>query len=92
VKPQWQLEGADLWPVITGSVLDLGVRKFYWSNGNREWAAREGDWKLIHGGDGANQLFNLVTDPLESTDVAAANPEVVQRLAAWIETQRAEIG
>lgn len=92
VKPDWKLEGADLWPLLTGAATDLGVRSFYWSNGNREWAAREGDWKLITNGEGANQLFNLVTDPEETTDVATANPELVQRLLDWIKVQRAEIG
>ncbi len=92
VKPHWQLEGVSLWPAVTGAVADLGERKFYWNGGDRQWAAREGNWKLIHQSDGTNELFNLTTDPLEATDVSATNPEVVQRLLAWLEVQRTEIG
>lgn len=38
-----------------------------------------GRWKLV-----GDQLFDLQTDPYEKTDVAAANPLVVKRLAAEV--------
>jgi arylsulfatase B len=38
-----------------------------------------GRWKLV-----GTQLFDLQTDPYEKTDVAAANPLVVKRLAAEV--------
>jgi arylsulfatase A-like enzyme len=37
-------------------------------------------------------LFNLETDPGETTDVAAANPEVVKRLEALADAMRADLG
>ena len=47
------------------------------------WAVRSGDWKLVqmmdHGGNPL--LFNLKTDPYETTDVAAKNSKIVQKLS-----------
>jgi len=40
----------------------------------------------------APALYNLKTDRGETTDVAAANPEIVQRLQAFAEKCRAELG
>ncbi|MEC9157468.1 MAG: sulfatase [Planctomycetota bacterium] len=38
------------------------------------------------------ELFDLESDPGETTDLASAHPEVVQRLSALAETARAELG
>jgi arylsulfatase A len=38
------------------------------------------------------ELFNLESDPGETTDVAAANPDVVHRLEALAELARADLG
>jgi len=60
--------------------------------GNR--AVRQGDWKLRWEwkpwGKGEWELFNLVTDPGERKDVAAANPERAKALLArWDEYVKA---
>ena len=60
--------------------------------GNR--AVRQGDWKLRWGwkpfGKGEWELFNVVTDPGERKDVAAANPErATALLARWDEYVKA---
>ena len=72
----------------------LPTRALYWpfpGYGGQE-AVREGDWKLVRrdlaktAKEGAPlpawQLYDLARDPNESTDVAAAHPDVVARLAA----------
>ena len=46
----------------------------------RNLAIRQGPWKLIFLHTGKRELFNLQTDIGETKDVAAANPEVVERL------------
>ncbi|MBI1302834.1 MAG: sulfatase-like hydrolase/transferase [Phycisphaera sp.] len=71
----------------------LPTRALYWpfpGYGGQE-AVREGDWKIVRTGlrqrkspaaeNEGWQLFNLATDPNETTDVAAAHPEIVSRLA-----------
>ncbi len=45
------------------------------------FAVRGGDWKLVHQ-DEAVSLFDLASDPGEATDLAAANPGVVDDLLA----------
>lgn len=49
-------------------------------------AVRDGKWKLLRGGD-RQYLFNLDTDPGETTNLFDKNPEVVARLhkqlASW---------
>ena len=55
-------------------------------------ALRDGSWTLIAGLDpSVNQLYDARTDPLEQTDVAAKNPEIVacmrRELAGWLERQ-----
>lgn len=68
------------------------------------FAIREGDWKLVEGlgsggftppaseepadGQPDVQLYNLRLDPAESTNVAANNPEVVERLSKTLNQVR----
>lgn len=48
-------------------------------------AVREGDWKLLQMEDGSGtQLYDLGTDPGEKSNVAAAQPAVVERLKAML--------
>jgi arylsulfatase A-like enzyme len=58
---------------------------------------RVGDWKLVRQDLNATpnaakspttELYNLATDPTETTDVAAQNPDVVKRLSAIAHEQR----
>lgn len=48
-------------------------------------AIRQGDWKLIFFGGGKKELYNLKEDIGETKDLAAARPEVVERLAALMQ-------
>jgi len=49
-------------------------------------ALRQGPWKVIFQQDGKRELFNLATDPSETTDVLAANMEVAARLTALMQS------
>lgn len=49
-------------------------------------ALRQGPWKVIFHQDGKRELFNLATDPSETTDVLAANMEVAARLTALMQS------
>ncbi len=58
----------------------------YWeyTEGKGDMAVRMGDWKAIRTGlhkkaDGPVMLYNLKNDPKELTDVAGANPELVEK-------------
>ena len=57
---------------------------------NRDLAIRQGPWKLILAKGGKRELYNLQTDLGETSDVAAANPELVARLNALLEKYTAD--
>lgn len=70
-------------------------------SGNGMFAIRDGDWKLVAGnGSGGRQnpkgqpferpyqLFNLSTDPRETTDLIKERPDVAKRLEAQLERIR----
>jgi arylsulfatase A-like enzyme len=77
-------EGTDIWPLLTGATTTTTTssRVLYWKT-PQHFGVREGDWKLIvprRKGSVTEQLFNLATDPLETTDLAAREPARVTRL------------
>jgi len=105
-SPDHPFDGKDAWATISQGApsphddILINVEAF-------RGAIRKGDWKLIKVAllPGKTQLFNLATDPGETTDVAAANPEIAQDLEArllayarqqqpslWIKAQPAFVG
>ena len=105
-SPDHPFDGKDMWATIADGApsphedILINVEAF-------RGAVRKGDWKLIKIAllPGKTQLFNLVKDPGETTDVAAENPEIVkdlesrlfayareQKPSLWIKAQPAFIG
>jgi arylsulfatase A-like enzyme len=95
-------DGLDLSPLLFDVHLQerpavMQPRELYWvwsSAGNRR-ALRYGDWKIVRYGKQAPQrpedwqLFHLVDDPKEATDVAAQHPDVLADLHRRFVAQRA---
>jgi arylsulfatase A-like enzyme len=91
------LDGRSLAPLLRDPRAALGERDICWYyplekdhflGGKSAMSIRDSRWKLIEFlSSGEKQLFDLVSDPEESHDLAARNPEVVRalssRLAAW---------
>ena len=105
-SPDHPFDGKDMWATIADGAPSphddvlINVEAFRGS-------VRKGDWKLIKIAllPGKTQLFNLATDPGETTDVAADNPDIVKDLEArlmtyakeqkpslWIKAQPAFVG
>jgi len=68
-------------------------KNFYGLTNLPDLAMRHGKWKLLCDYDGSRvQLYNVLTDPGESTNLAATNPEVAKELAnkvtAWYASVR----
>jgi arylsulfatase A-like enzyme len=84
VKPG-ELDGVNLLPHLKGEKTAAPHEALYW-----RWVAqsaiREGDWKLLRGGD-REYLFNLSADLGEKRNLAAKHPEIATRLrgklTAW---------
>ncbi len=84
-----QIDGHDIWPLLSGQTKESPYEAFYYFQANRLNAVRSGLWKLELA---SGKLYNLETDIGEATDVAAANPAVVERLQALAETAKADLG
>jgi arylsulfatase A-like enzyme len=87
-KPDRNLDGIDLLPVMLEGK-ELGERQLFW-NGK---AMRDGPWKLIVGGKGAEKLglYNLKNDLGEKKNVAEAQPDRVKTMLASIEAWKKDV-
>ena len=99
--PNRKLDGKDIRPVILSADAPSPHKTFYWQLGP-QWAVREGDWKLLgNPKDNSHKakltakdkffLCNLAQDITEMKNLAAENPEVVQRLKKLQEQYVADI-
>ena len=65
----------------------------YWEFHERgfQQAARMGAWKAVRPAkDAPLELYDLDTDPAEATNVAAAHPDVVQRIETYLKAARTD--
>ncbi len=85
------LDGSDISASLTGKSPSPRSEVVYNIEPFRA-AIREGDWKLVWRTVLPTnvELFNLKTDPNETTNVAAENPQIVQQLQARVEKLSAE--
>jgi uncharacterized sulfatase len=78
------LDGVNLLPHLTGKITTAPHDALYW-----RWVAqaaiREGNWKLLRGGD-REYLYDLGTDLAEKHNLAARHPEIAARLRAKLTT------
>ncbi len=82
----------DLLGTATGPVREATIHQ----SPGADLAIRQGEWKLIFLKTGQRELYNLKTDLGETKNVAAAHPEVVEKLTAlmrkYIADGRSTIG
>jgi arylsulfatase A-like enzyme len=83
-----RLDGTDLLPYLSSANLSPPHETLFWRYG-ANYALRQGDLKLVRQGGprmvGTKpQLFDLRSDPAETTDLAGQRPEILNQLqAAW---------
>ncbi|MDE0003401.1 MAG: arylsulfatase [Rhodospirillaceae bacterium] len=92
-------DGVDLWPAIKGLAEPQRDQPIVFTSATPagpQIAVIEDDWKLIRSlrplpntpGEFSVELFNILDDPSESSDLAAGEPERTARLVAYIDTIR----
>ncbi len=89
------IDGHDIRHLLTGEPGAASPREafYYYLRDNLE-AVRVGPWKLhVYRKDHpVRELYNLDADLAETTDVAGAHPEVVERLMRHVDAAREDLG
>ena len=90
-----EVDGVSFLPALTG-VPAGAPSEMYWEYHGRSWqgaqAARIDDWKGVrlggHNDAGAPvDVYNLATDPQETTNLAAQHPDIAERLLAIMQSR-----
>ena len=87
--PRW--DGADIWPLLTGAGGAEARRCIYWNLRHERFALVHENWKLIldqRGEEPVEELFDILADPYEETDLAGEEPDVVGKLTRMIADER----
>ncbi len=75
-----KLDGESIMPQLLGRTTRVPHERLFWRvGGGASWAVREGNLKLVHGGQ-TDQLFDLSQDISEQTNLAGQQREIVVRL------------
>jgi arylsulfatase A-like enzyme len=76
--PGLKWDGLDMLDVITGKAEGLAPRLIYCRNYDGRSYVSQGKWKLIiRKGGGNPELFDVIGDPFEKSNVAGGNPNIV---------------
>lgn len=92
-KPPADTDGISFLPTLTGQGEQKEHDFLYWEfhEGGFKQAVRHGQWKAIRlAPDKPLQLFDVVADPAEQTNLADKHPDVVQTIEAYLKTARTE--
>jgi arylsulfatase A len=84
-----KIDGVDVWPVLSGSPTRPPRDSFLYYRGLTLEAVRSGPWKLHLA---RNELYHVVEDLGESTNVAAKHADVVRQLRALADATESDLG
>jgi arylsulfatase len=90
------IDGVSIAPTLLGQPGQKEHEYLYWEDqsGGRAQAVRFGDWKAVRNNvdktpDATPELYNLASDPGETTNVADRHPEVAAKAAAYMKAAHA---
>ncbi|MEM9646763.1 MAG: sulfatase-like hydrolase/transferase, partial [Planctomycetota bacterium] len=99
--PRVKTNGVSIRPLLRDSPQPLPERTLYWEFGKQVGdpnsgiigevfqAARRGRWKAVrYGNDAPVQVFDLIADPGETTDLSQSNPTIHQEFVRVFERYR----
>lgn len=104
IKSDYRTDSYSLLPIIKGNLKKPVREHIMYLSSNGTIALKVGDWKYIDGlgsrgfsapsklepvtGGPKGQLYNLATDPLESTNLYLSNPEKVAEMTKMLDEMR----
>lgn len=87
------LDGISVLPAILGKNQNTADRFLYWEfhEGAFKQAVRWKNYKVVRNApEKPLELYDLNTDPAETTDIAVKNPKIVAKFEEYLETARTE--
>ena len=96
-----KIDGKDMAPLLTGQTTKSQHEAFYYYFRGNLNAVRQGKWKYFEKHRPRNgkplileepELYNLSDDIGETTNVASANPDVVEKMKGLLDKMRADLG
>ena len=73
-------DGKNMIPVLRGQKKGPLHKALFWDDGVKQWAVREGRWKLLFNRESSLELYDLKADISEKNNLAKQRPDVVKRL------------
>ena len=73
-------DGKDMLGILQGTTKGPLHKNLFWYDGEKQWAVREGKWKLLFNREGSLELYDLEADISEQNNLAKQRPEIVQSL------------
>lgn len=84
-------DGRNIMPVIQGTQKNALHETLCWDGNDGIWAIRKGKWKLIQNKEGKLELYDLIADIGEKTDLSIQNPQIVDKLNNEFKAWRSEM-
>ena len=73
-------DGRNMLPTLRGRMKGPLHKALFWDDGVKQWAVREGKWKLLFNREGSLELYDLKADISEKNNLVKQRPEIVKRL------------
>ncbi|MBW7992505.1 MAG: sulfatase [Planctomycetes bacterium] len=73
-------DGKNMLGVLRGQIKGPLHKNLFWDDGVKQWAVREGKWKLLFNRESSLELYDLESDISEKNNLVKQRPEIVQRL------------
>lgn len=73
-------DGRNMLPVLRGKTKGPLHKTLFWFDSEKQWAVREGKWKLLFNRESSLELYDLKSDISEKNNLVKQRPEIVKRL------------
>jgi arylsulfatase A-like enzyme len=84
-------DGRNILPVIQGGQKNPLHETLFWDGNDGIWAVRHGKWKLVQNKAGILELYDLMADISEKTDLSKQNPKIVEQLNSEFKQWRSQM-